>query len=371
MGSRYLRRLARHLGPDGGVVERQLPFVGLFLVALLTLLIPGVAVASQTRGRDRHARSRSASWSAARLPAVGRWPEGAQDVLPMLQLLAVAFLRTGTGGPGSPYTTLVFFPVITLASQRGRRGVVLGVARRRRRSSSRPACCSATSRVHGGHRRPDPVRHARRGRRRRHRARDHRPPAGPQQGAAVAADGPGRAARPRPRRRRRAGPRGRPRRAARDQLVSVIDSATEQAIIATDATGLVEVFNAGAERLLGYGQGEVVGRMRLTDFHDRDELEARRSAALRRRLAGRQPAGARRRARRPALAGRPEVRDWTYVARDGVADDRPARRDPARRGGRHHDRLRRRRHRRDLRSARRRGSRTSSSAWSATSCAPR
>ena len=67
------------------------------------------------------------------------------------------------------------------------------------------------------------------------------------------------------------------RRAARDQLVSVIDSATEQAIIATDATGMVEVFNAGAERLLGYGQGEVVGRMRLTDFHDRDELEARRA----------------------------------------------------------------------------------------------
>jgi hypothetical protein len=46
MGSRYLRRLARHLGPDGGVVERQLPFVGVFLVALLTLLIPGVVVVS-------------------------------------------------------------------------------------------------------------------------------------------------------------------------------------------------------------------------------------------------------------------------------------------------------------------------------------
>src|SRR6478609_56090 len=37
-GSRYLRRLARHLGPEGGVVERQLPFVGLFAFALLTLL---------------------------------------------------------------------------------------------------------------------------------------------------------------------------------------------------------------------------------------------------------------------------------------------------------------------------------------------
>ena len=49
MGSRYLRRLARHLGPDGGVVERQLPFVGVFLVALLTLLIPGVDVASPAR----------------------------------------------------------------------------------------------------------------------------------------------------------------------------------------------------------------------------------------------------------------------------------------------------------------------------------
>jgi signal transduction histidine kinase len=107
------------------------------------------------------------------------------------------------------------------------------------------------------------------------------------------------------------------RRAARDQLVSVIDSATEQAIIATDATGMVEVFNAGAEGLLGYGQGEVVGRMRLTDFHDRDELEARRSLLFSDSTPVDHPQTLVDALVAPALAGRPEVRDWTYVARDG------------------------------------------------------
>jgi signal transduction histidine kinase len=108
------------------------------------------------------------------------------------------------------------------------------------------------------------------------------------------------------------------RRAARDQLISVIDSATEQAIIATDATGLVEVFNAGAEGLLGYGQGEVVGRMRLTEFHDREELEARRSLLFSDSSPVDNPQALVDALVAPALAGRPEVRDWTYVARDGA-----------------------------------------------------
>ncbi|WP_456789434.1 sensor histidine kinase [Cellulomonas sp. P5_C5] len=315
MGSRYLRRLARHLGPDGGVVERQLPFVGVFLVALLTLLIPGVHVSSQ-RDVVIAALLTVGQLIAARYLPWGRWPEGRQDILPILQLVAVAYLRTGTGGPGSPYTTLVFFPVIALASQRERRGIWiagLGVAgvvvspvlltsdvnltvdvvvrtlfvtlvalvvaatvheitSRLRARSNALLSLQMDQAVLLDRARADALSLAR------------------------VAD---------------------QRRAARDALVSVIDSATEQAIIATDATGLVEVFNAGAERLLGYGQGEVVGRMRLTDFHDKAELEARRTLLFADDSPVDNPQALVDALVAPALAGRPEVRDWTYVARDG------------------------------------------------------
>ncbi|KQY24102.1 PAS domain-containing sensor histidine kinase [Cellulomonas sp. Root485] len=316
MGSRYLRRLARHLGPDGGVVERQLPFVGVYLVALLTLLIPGVQVASQADVVIATLLTVGQLVAARYLPWA-RWPEGRQDILPMIQLLAVAFLRTGTGGPGSAYTTLVFFPVITLASQRDRRGIVLaalGVAG----VVLSPVLLTSTvtltvdtgvrtlfvtlvavvvaATVHEITARL--------------RARSNAL-LSLQMDQAVLLD----------RARADALSLARvadQRRAARDALVSVIDSATEQAIIATDATGMVEVFNAGAERLLGYGQGEVVGRMRLTDFHDKAELEARRTLLFADDSPVDNPQALVDALVAPALAGRPEVRDWTYVARDGA-----------------------------------------------------
>lgn len=315
MGSRYLRRLARHLGPDGGVVERQLPFVGVFLVALLTLLVPGVIVASQ-RDIVIAALLTVGQLVAARYLPWARWPESRQDLLPIVQLLAVAFLRSGTGGPGSPYTTIVFFPVIALASQRDRRGIWfagLGVAG----VVLSPILLTTTvtmtvdtvvrtffvtlvalvvaATVHEITARL--------------RARSNAL-LSLQMDQAVLLD----------RARADAASLARvadQRRAARDALVSVIDSATEQAIIATDATGLVEVFNAGAERLLGYGQGEVVGRLRLTDFHDKEELEARRAVLFADSSPVDHPQALVDVLVAPALAGRPEVRDWTYVARDG------------------------------------------------------
>jgi PAS domain S-box-containing protein len=314
-GSRYLRRLARHLGPDAGVVERQLPFVGVFLVALLTLLIPGVRL---TSGLEIVLATALVAGMlvAARVLPWSRWPEDAQDLLPILQFVAVALVRTGTGGPGSPYTTMVFLPVIALASLPGKRRVVLasfGVAG----VVAAPVLLgdqsftvdtlvrtvfvtlAATVIAITVHEITD-----------RLRARS-RALLSLQMDQAVLLD----------RARADAAELARvanARRAARDQLVSVIDSATEQAIIATDATGRVEVFNAGAERLLGYGQGEVVGRMRLTEFHDRDELEARRKLLFDDDSPVDNPQALVDALVAPALAGRPEVRDWTYIARDGV-----------------------------------------------------
>lgn len=315
-GSRYLRRLARHLGPEGGVVERQLPFVGLFAFALLTLLF--VPDERMTSGLEIGLATAlvAALTLAARLLPWSSWPDGAQDVLPMLQFVAVAMLRAGTGGTGSPYTTLAFLPVIALASLPGKRRVALasiGVAGVVASSvligdqsftsdtlvRTVYVTLAATIIAITVHEITD-----------RLRARSQAL-LSLQMDQALLLD----------RARADAVEMARvadSRRAARDQLVSVIDSATEQAIIATDATGLVEVFNAGAERLLGYGQGEVVGRMRLTDFHDRDELEARRKLLFDDDSPVDNPQALVDALVAPALAGRPEVRDWIYVARDGV-----------------------------------------------------
>ena len=62
---------------------------------------------------------------------------------------------------------------------------------------------------------------------------------------------------------------------ANAQRKAVLDSAVNNAIIATEETGTIVVFNHGAENLLGYHQSEVIGQMMPTVFHDPRELTAR------------------------------------------------------------------------------------------------
>ena len=49
-------------------------------------------------------------------------------------------------------------------------------------------------------------------------------------------------------------------------------------IIATDEKGIIQLFNAGAERMLGYTAAEVVDRMAPSDIHDPQEVIARAKA---------------------------------------------------------------------------------------------
>ncbi|MDB5220688.1 MAG: sensor hybrid histidine kinase, partial [Myxococcaceae bacterium] len=49
--------------------------------------------------------------------------------------------------------------------------------------------------------------------------------------------------------------------------------------IATDAKGVIQIFNVGAERMLGYAAADVVNIMSAADLHDEEEL-ATRAAAL-------------------------------------------------------------------------------------------
>jgi len=89
-------------------------------------------------------------------------------------------------------------------------------------------------------------------------------------------------------------------------LAHVLEAATEQAIIATDPDGLVTVFNAGAERLLGYRPAEVIGHATPMLWHRADEV-AQRAAAL-----GIAPGP-------QALRGDPAAgaQQWMYLRKDG------------------------------------------------------
>ncbi|GAA0732447.1 PAS domain S-box protein [Dactylosporangium roseum] len=85
----------------------------------------------------------------------------------------------------------------------------------------------------------------------------------------------------------------------RDFSHAVLAAATDRAVIGADRHGVVTVFNAGAERLLGYRAAEVVGVADLARFHDELDL-----GGLETLLA-------------PARSGDTEPREWTYVRHDG------------------------------------------------------
>lgn len=95
-------------------------------------------------------------------------------------------------------------------------------------------------------------------------------------------------------------------------LNSVLESASEVAIIVTDTDLVIRVFNTGAERLLGYSRQEMVGLHTPVTIHDATELQTRSremSDALGIPIEG------------PEVFTHPSVlrqlREWTYVRKDG------------------------------------------------------
>ncbi len=95
-------------------------------------------------------------------------------------------------------------------------------------------------------------------------------------------------------------------------LNSVLDAATEVSIIATTADARIQVFNRGAERLLGWTREEVLGQVSTVPFHDRDQM--RRRAQEMTRALGR-PVRTGTVLMDPSVLGRPQ--EWTYVRKDG------------------------------------------------------
>ena len=97
-------------------------------------------------------------------------------------------------------------------------------------------------------------------------------------------------------------------------LRGVMQAAGDFSIIATDPDGLITVFNAGAERLLGYRSDEMVGLQTPAIIHLPQEVMARGAELS--AIEGQAIEGFRVFVHRPEQQGA-EQREWTYVRKDG------------------------------------------------------
>ena len=97
-------------------------------------------------------------------------------------------------------------------------------------------------------------------------------------------------------------------------LAGVLKSATEVSIIATDREGVIEVFNSGAERMLGYRADELIGRATPMLWHLEEEVAARAAE-----LSQGQPQAVSgfRTFIAMALERGAETRIWTFRRKDG------------------------------------------------------
>jgi len=103
-------------------------------------------------------------------------------------------------------------------------------------------------------------------------------------------------------------------RGAHGQLRSVLNAATQVAIIATDLRGVITTFNAGAEQMLGFEAEEVLGHLTLESLHLAPELEARAaqlSVMLGKRIVPSQAMLV------DGSDNLHEAREWTLIRKDG------------------------------------------------------
>lgn len=97
-------------------------------------------------------------------------------------------------------------------------------------------------------------------------------------------------------------------------LNSLVDSATEFGVIATNREGVINLFNLGAEKLLGYKAEELVGRETPAILHLPSEVE-KRSLELSEEYG--EPVEGFQTFVRVSLEKGSEQREWTYLRKDG------------------------------------------------------
>ena len=103
---------------------------------------------------------------------------------------------------------------------------------------------------------------------------------------------------------------------AHGQLRSVLNAATQVAIIATDLRGVISTFNAGAEQMLGYRSVDVLEQVTLESLHLPKELQAR-ATELSQRYGKPIPMCQAMLVEGGEEGGR-EAREWTLVRQDGT-----------------------------------------------------
>ncbi len=100
-----------------------------------------------------------------------------------------------------------------------------------------------------------------------------------------------------------------------EALQNAILTSAKFSIIATDEKGIIQLFNVGAERMLGYTAAEVVNRISPSDIHDPQEVMAR-AQALSLELATSIAPGFEALAFK-ASRGIEDIYELTYICKDG------------------------------------------------------
>lgn len=303
--SNWVRRFAvdRH-----SVLERQVPMAITYVICQLWLAVPGVTVTDWNAVVLGGVVMAAASFAAVgfrRLSADdGAVPRLLLMSIPLLDILACGFLRAGTGGPVSVFTALLILPVLSLGVEPGRLPLLLGGVVTLV-SMSLPlaydgwasledgqwvrliltpvilglTCLSVNELTRRLRSRVAAVQTLRREQEVMTRTAQDRTV------EAVAVS--------------------RMLRDQRSQLRAVIDSVTEQGIVATDIQGRVEVFNAGAERLLGLAAHDAIGRPLLSLRPPEKDPAVEKAAAT---LFDELP--------RDVADGGSRLFDWTFAAAD-------------------------------------------------------
>lgn len=245
-------RTGRH-----SITERQLVMAGSFAVAGLLLVLPGVTIANYFQLWLSVALMAAITAGALWLP----WrtlPKNLHLAVWFIDIAAVGLLREATGGPSSQVNALIILPVLSLALERGRLPVIAGsvatcaiyllpVLLNQHSDADAAILVRAvftpfvllltgltvnelTTRVRFRMRSEGQLR----------KAQEQLLSLADAHALELAA-------------------RAEELKMSSELLASVMDSATEQAIIGTDLVGTIQLFNTGAEQMVGYRAADLIG----------------------------------------------------------------------------------------------------------------
>jgi signal transduction histidine kinase len=310
------RRIVRYISVDHPSVGlKQLPLTVVFVVSLVVLLfVPGIPVSNDALAAVGIALLFVATVLSALLtawPRFGRWG----IVIPMIDFVAIGLYRSGTGAIMSLFGAMIVLPVVWIAAERGRQHILFaaagtlvaliipylfGVVQFSSASDLvrftysplvylfvaaiiNELARQSRSQLHSIHGLVDEKE------RMLQRTFEYASQLEESEAKFRSAD---------------------------RMFRGVWAAVTEQSVIGTDVTGLIDAWNPGATKMLGLTWREAEGKRHVFDFHLEDELENRARELN-------YPPGAT--VLNPGFSalvetarlGEAESREWTYVRGDG------------------------------------------------------